>query len=100
MGKPTSDPHKVVMNRHIPPILMYIHGVHRRKCTLIYSRIDFLLISASHTDVAYTNQLVPLDIELLYQLSYPGPQQYVVKTTNCEAVPNASYSNFVSLPST
>jgi hypothetical protein len=79
---------------------MYIHGVHRGKCTLIYSRIDLLLIFASHTDAAYTNQLVPLYIELLYRLSYSGPQQYVVKTTNYEDVPNASYSNFVSLPST
>ena len=55
MGKPTSDPHKVVMNRHIPPVLIYIHGVHLGKGT-------FNLFSSS-MDVAHTNQLVPLDIE-------------------------------------
>jgi hypothetical protein len=67
---------------------------------LIYSRTDLLLIFASSVDVAYRNQLVLLDIESLYRLPYPGAQHYVVKTTNCEAVPNASYINFVSLPST
>jgi len=67
---------------------------------LIYSRTDLLFIFASSMEVAYTNQLVPLDIESLYRISYPGPQKFVLKTTNYEAVPNASYSNFVKLPST
>jgi len=67
---------------------------------LIYSRTDLFLIFASSMHVPYTNQLVLLDIESLYRLSFPGVQQYVVKTTTYEAVPDASYSNFVSLPST
>lgn len=56
---------------------------------LIYSLTDLLLIFSSSMDVAYTNQLVPLDIESLYRLSYPSPQKYMVETTNYEAVTNS-----------